>query len=144
VAFVYIIICKRRFKVGYSSDPEKRLQAIIRDDPKKLAEAKLYRVIEVEGPAARHVERWIHRRLEKHGVGGEWFRCDLQLANHWMNVCRGYEEYVMQCIKHGWRIDPDPPADWHLRPEYTTRRLPRSVRAAERQKLRASVKLRVP
>lgn len=63
------------FKIGYSSDPAKRLAAIQTGHPKPLSV-----LASAETQNAREHENALHKALEQYRLSGEWYHCSLETA----------------------------------------------------------------
>lgn len=83
---VYLISDGEYTKVGFSTDPEKRLKQLQTAHPKKL---KLVGLFEAD----REVETLLHEELTDHHVRGEWY--DLGEAQYF-TVLRVLEELGLE------------------------------------------------
>lgn len=63
-------------KIGFSTDPEKRIQGLM-----SCSGHMMLLAFSVERPNdAAQIERSSHRSLRQHRLGGEWFRVDEDMA----------------------------------------------------------------
>lgn len=75
-SFVYVIgPAGGPYKIGFSTQPFKRLKDLSRSSP-----ARLFPYVISQSPAGvgEWVERKIHEALDAHRVHGEWFDCCLE------------------------------------------------------------------
>lgn len=82
--FVYFMLAGEFVKIGFSTDPLKRLPRVQWGCPLLVTLAAAH-------PAAQHVERDYHLRFASHAVpwAREWFRLEGDLAEYVAHLCRG-------------------------------------------------------
>ena len=69
--YCYVIQVGRYIKIGYTSDPEKRLETISTHSPIKPRTICMFSYNTED--AARECEQSLHGKLKKYRKNGEWF-----------------------------------------------------------------------
>lgn len=68
---VYFAIDRfERIKIGYSRNPQKRVQSLAT----AVGDGTISIVRIIDG--GRPTEKWMHRKFKEHRISGEWFRFD--------------------------------------------------------------------
>lgn len=78
---VYLIQSDIFYKIGYTTDLDKRLRSLQTGNPKPLTVAA---VVEIDHPA--RLENELHRMFRSLQVSGEWFR----LGDEYVQQCKEY------------------------------------------------------
>jgi len=73
--YVYVLQCKRNYKIGYSKNVTQRLSQL-NNRPFKC---KL--ILKVFSDDAYHIEQELHRRLSKYRIHGEWYSGALKIKS---------------------------------------------------------------
>lgn len=110
--YVYAIQAGSRFKVGWSSDPERRRRDLQTGQPETLVIAAVW-----PDPDATKIERLMHSILDPYRVRGEWFECPIEtVIAAWGRVQdarptkRGWAAWQERAVEMG--LAPIPARNW--------------------------------
>jgi len=86
--YIYVIRCNDKFKIGYSSDPERRLKQLQTSNSEKL-------VLEWsrERADACKLEKHLHRVFGQYRIRGEWFDAKTLTVDQIISASFGFFKY---------------------------------------------------
>lgn len=110
--YVYALRVHNVLKIGVSDNPVKRCRdmcnpnirrkrwlkfpALHRVPAAAYNSAELAEAFRFRGDVAHAVERWFHRRLDKHRIVGEWFSCSVVAFRTLEPGARRFEEHAIE------------------------------------------------
>ncbi len=85
--YVYLLSCEDKYKIGYSKNVERRIKQLDTRPYPLTLETKIY------SDVAYDIEQYLHRRLSKYRLQGEWYKFDNNIS------IEDFEDVVLEIEK---------------------------------------------